>query len=391
MCDRQTLADDIAYIEAQGQGLQVQAANQKLLKKELESLLETCAITKHDLDALRDGQLDRPEDLDEIERSLVMLYKAMAKIDPSFIVTEAKKADIVGEEADGTSGLLADYGNMRIVQEKKEMYLQQGSLFIRRLVDFMTRQFDEARAELNRHVAGGSSSRLAKLAASAGHHGDTGRELLWKYHPLMLYAREVDPESWQRLIEIYQDKLHPMYKAEFRNRLNGWKTDKRRTSGEDADLLFTSQADKREDKEIRTFKAARQLTVKRSQNLARGIRNQLHDGGSKVSLDKTATDSGSLAYEIFGRALDEILPLVEMEQNFIISFFHATTLEPVDFPDCVQATKPQDRRCTDLRRQRAMEPDRELARRVTRATEVIFAFLGQELQNLMDWVLEDPL
>jgi hypothetical protein len=307
----------------------------------------------------------------------------MIKIDPSKSGNELKKSDIVNEEADSAAGLLSDYGNMRIVQEKKEMYLQQGSFFVKRLVDFMARQFDDACAEVTHAVSGAPSKRV-----DASHH-DAGRQLLWKYSPLMLYAKEVDLESWHRLIQVYQDRCHPMYKTEFRDCLGVWKNNKRKPTMEDAESLFTSQAEKREEKEM-SFSAARKLTVKRSQNLARGIRNQLQDGGSRPSLDKSV-DNRSYPYEIFDGAIADLLPLVEMEQNFIIDFFHATTLEHMDFPDCVQAAKPQNRRGTDLRRTRAMEPDRELARRVTRAMEVIFSFLEQELQNLMEWVLEDPL
>ena len=81
-----------------------------------------------------------------------------------------------------------------------------------------------------------------------------------------------------------------------------------------------------------------------------------------------------------------------MEQNFVIDFFHATTLETLDFPDAVASAKPRDRRYGDLRRHRLMEPDRDLARRVARAMEVIFGFMETELQQTVDWVLsQDPL
>ncbi|KAI9881770.1 MAG: hypothetical protein M1823_006519, partial [Watsoniomyces obsoletus] len=40
-----TLHEDIEYIEAQSQGLQVQTANQKLLQGELEGLLTTLSIS----------------------------------------------------------------------------------------------------------------------------------------------------------------------------------------------------------------------------------------------------------------------------------------------------------------------------------------------------------
>lgn len=135
---------------------------------------------------------------------------------------------------------------------------------------------------------------------------------------------------------------------------------------------------------------ARKITVKRSQTLARSLRGPLGDG-SKTNLDKIS-DGRNLPYEVFAGMMDDLVPLIEIEQNFIVDFFHATTLETADFPDLVAASKPRDRRGGDLKRHRLMEPDRELARRVTRAMEAIFSFLEQDLQNTIDWVLsQDPL
>jgi hypothetical protein len=163
----------------------------------------------------------------------------------------------------------------------------------------------------------------------------------------------------------------------------------RKPTGEEAELLFTSQVEKQQEGVATT---ARKLTVKRSQTLARALRSPLADGGSKSSVDKSGADSRSLPYVIFAGVLDDLLPLVEMEQNFIVDFFHATTLEVLDFPDAVAASRPINRRGGDLRRHRLMEPDRELARRVTRSMEVIFSFLEQEVQRLMEWVIgQDPL
>ena len=50
----QSLSDDIAYIEAQGQGLQVQTSNQKLLMTELQDLLDTVNIKPQQLDQFTD-------------------------------------------------------------------------------------------------------------------------------------------------------------------------------------------------------------------------------------------------------------------------------------------------------------------------------------------------
>ena len=346
--------------------------------KELESLLDTCAITANDLEALRVAPLESMSGIEEIEAALVTLFKAMVKIDPSMGNSEPKKDEDANSE---TAGLNSDFGNMRIVQEKKEMYMSESSTFMRRLVVFMASQFDLAFDKTRRAMDGA----LSKKADPRNH--DVGRDVLWQYSPLVLYSRDVDLDSWNRIIQVYQDKSYPIYKGEFREALEAWKKYARKPTGEEAELLFTAQQEKK-DEGIAT--TARKLTVKRSQTLARSLRSPLGDG-SKTSLDK-GVDSRSHPYEVFASVLDELLPLVQMEQNFIIDFFHATTLEQFDFADAVAASRPRERRGGDLKRNRLMEPDRELARRVTRAMEVTFSFLEQDLQNLVDWVLSmDPL
>ncbi|KAH7312188.1 exocyst complex component Sec3-domain-containing protein [Stachybotrys elegans] len=378
-----TLSEDITYIEAQGQGLQVQTANQKLLKKELESLLETCAITSQDLEALRMAPLENPRGLEDVEAALVTLFKAMIKIDPSLGGNEPTKNTATTLDSDQPSGLNSDYGQMRIVQEKKQMYLEESAYFMRRLREFMGRQIEEAFAETKRSLEGALSRKVDSS------HQDAGRSLLWKYSPLMLYARDADLENWNRILQVYQDKSQPVYKNQFQAVITVSRKNARKLTGEEAELLFSSQVEKQQEGVATT---ARKLTVKRSQTLARALRSPLADGSSKSNADKSGGDTRSMPFEIFAGVLDDLLPLVEMEQNFIIDFFHATTLEVADFPDVVAATRPNERRGGDLRRRRLMEPDRELARRVTRSMEAIFEFLEQDIQRLLEWVIgQDPL
>lgn len=362
--------------------MQVQAANQKLLKKELESLLETCAITANDLQALSLAPLDTVNGVEEVETTLVMLYKAMLKIDPQMGSGDNEKSGLAS--SDQAIDFNGDYVKMRIVQEKKQMYMRESAMFMQRLVEFMAREFSLAYEEVRKSLKGALQKKIDP------HNHDAGRDVLWKYDPLMLYARDVDLENWNRLIQEYQDASHPTYKMEFRDALDSWRRSSRKTVGEEA-LLFTTEQEKKEEGEGKGIAmAARKLTVKRSQTLAR-IRSPLGEGNKDAT--KSAIDlSRSLPYEVFASVLDDLLPLVEMEQNFIIDFFHATTLEQIDFPDAVVAVVPAARRGNDLKRHRLMEPDRDLARRVTRSMEVIFPFLEKDLANLVDWVLaQSPL
>ncbi|PHH68351.1 hypothetical protein CDD80_7584 [Ophiocordyceps camponoti-rufipedis] len=383
-----TLSEDISYIEAQGQGLQVQTANQKLLRRELESLLETCAITHRDLEALQIAPLDMTRGLEEVESALVTLFRAMVKMDPTLRGHEPAQATS-GAKADGDSdqvlGLNSDYGNMRIVQEKKQMYMEESHQFMQRLVDFMSKQFDDVFSKTERCLEGATT----KTGDASCY--DAGRDLLWRYSPLMLYARDVEMEQWETLLLVYQRKSHPLYMSQVQNMAAVLRRDARRPTGDEADLLFSSQADKNQEGGVAT--TARKLTVKRSQTLAKALRSPLEGRATPTGAgDKANREGGCLPYEVLSRALDDVLPLVEMEQNFIIDFFHATTLEQVDFPDAVAACSPSDRQGGDLRRHRLMEPDRERARRVTRMMEEIFGFLEGELQRLMEWVVsQDPL
>ncbi|KAI0540298.1 exocyst complex component Sec3-domain-containing protein [Xylaria digitata] len=375
-----TLSDDIAYIEAQGQGLQVQAANQKLLRNELESLLDMCAITADDLQPLKVAPLETTSGLEEIEAALVTLYKAMMKIDPSVTGSEPRKSEDTSMN-ELQASLNPDYGKMRIVQEKKEMYLSETQAFLNRLGGFMSRQFEKAIQETKSAIAGA----LSKKVDPRNH--DAGRNLLWQYHPLILYAREVNLDEWDRYLHIYQEKNNPLYRSQFKDILDAWKRNARKPASEESELLFTAQIEKQQEG---TMATARRVTVKRSQTLARTLGRPLGEG-NKANSEKVQ-DGRSHPYEIFAGIMDDLLPLVEIEQNFIVDFFHATTLETSDFPDLVAATRPRDRQGGDLRRHRLMEPDRELARRVTRAMEAIFLFLEQDLQNLILWVLaQDPL
>lgn len=327
--------------------------------------------------------MDNVNGVEDAEVTLVMLYKAMLKIDPQMGSGDDEKSGL--QSSDQAIDFNGDYVKMRIVQEKKQMYMRESAMFLQRLVEFMAREFRLAYEEVRRALQGA----LHKRVDPQNH--DVGRDILWKYDPLMLYARDVDLENWNRLIQEYQDAAHPTYKMEFRDALDAWKRNTRKTIGEEALLFSTEQEQKEEGEKKGLAMAARKLTVKRSQTLARIGRSPLGDGNKDAS--KSAVDlSRSLPYEVFASVLDDLLPLVEMEQNFIIDFFHATTLEQIDFPDAVAATPVASRRGNDLKRHRLMEPDRDLARRVTRSMEVIFPFLERDLANLVDWVLsQSPL
>ncbi|OCK76882.1 hypothetical protein K432DRAFT_334895 [Lepidopterella palustris CBS 459.81] len=381
-----SLNDDIAFIEAQSQGLQVQTANQKLLQTELQQLVDTISITPYQLEPLKRAPIGKPEGLEAIETSLLLLYKAMVTIDPALAQGSRSSAVDDPSKFTSTSGFNnSELASMRALQEKRDRYLNESALFLDRLKQFMDMTFGAAllntQDALARQKAGGSKA-STKLDVAAH---DLARNLLWQYSPLLLFAKEIDRASWDELIRMYQSRARPIYQDEIRDNVLAWKKIARKPTGDEQDLLFTTQ-----EKEAESLTgAARKLTVKRSQTLARGLRSASNEKESKI--DKS--QNGRLhAFETFAGVLDEVSPLIFTEQNFVTDFFHATSAENLDFYDAVNLTPPESRRGTNLFTRKQFEPDREMAKRVMELMEEMYSSWPTDLQNLVEWAVKaDPL
>lgn len=73
----QLMTDDIAHIESQNRGLQVQTSNQRALLSEIDKLMSTIHIPEGDLNALVQESLESQQGIEKLERSAVSLYKAL--------------------------------------------------------------------------------------------------------------------------------------------------------------------------------------------------------------------------------------------------------------------------------------------------------------------------
>ncbi|KAG9667989.1 hypothetical protein KCU99_g6034, partial [Aureobasidium melanogenum] len=375
-----TLNDDIAFIEAQSQGLQVQTANQKILHTELQKLVDTISISPRQLEPLRHGDFGNPEALMSVESSLLLLYKAMATIDPSVRSTNAMRP---------ATGLDAsDVGTMNALQEKRNAYMRESAEFCQRLMRYLDNTFASAlgaaKPVLMQHP-GGIGNAAMKLN---GPGFNLARANLWQFSPLLLFTKETNMPAWQSTLRMYHTKARPLYTDVFRDNTNNWKRGARTAGGEATELLFTSV--ERETSEGLTS-TARKLTVKRSQTLAKSFRSAGVGGDKPTTVDRA--QPGRMApFEVFNGVLEEQIPLISMEQNFIVDLFHATSLENIDFADAVVANVPEARMGTDLTSRRLMEPDRAMARRVSDVMEETFGFWKDELRTLMEWAnVGDPI
>lgn len=373
-----TLNEDISFIEAQSQGLQVQTANQKILQAELQNLVATISINPSQLSALQQGEFDG--DLEAIESELVILYHAMLTIDPTI-----KSSDSVdGQVQPKDNSERSELANMHALQERRDVYLNESDDFCQRLVNRLGFVFDNALnhaiPNLLKPVPGQKSApwNLHPAACNAA------RVTLWQYSPTILYTKEVNPRAWRRLLNTYTDIARPLYQTLLRTALDIHRKNVRGATGDEADVLFT--APERETYEGLGL-STRKLTMKRSQTLAKATRQA---SGEKAKLLQSGRQ---LPYEAFADMLTEWAPALAMEQNFIVELFHASSMENLDFVDAVQSAKPEQRRGpADLLLPRPAEPDRNVADHVQRAMQTIFEFWLPELLKLVEQsTANDPI
>jgi exocyst complex component 1 len=364
----QSLSDDIAYIEAQGQGLQVQTSNQKLLMSDLQDLLDIINRPQA-LDPIFNANVINIDGLEQTERAVLHMYKVLTLTDPNLKQNATSTSD--------QSAQSLELSKMRALQEKKTLYIEASDTFLKRFKNYMNIIYGQAMMEIQA-ASKKDVSKSIELTLSV-ESVNAGRLVLWKYSPLILYTKSLNRPLWRDIIKMYQSQIRTIYSNGIVASIQATKKLSRGSPGDEQDILFTSEA--QADSIAAT---ALKLTAKRSQHLARSWRTASGD----KTLRQPSGQTGSLyPCEGVDQALSEITPLILSEQMFLVDFFHATTTEVGDFADAVLSSVPENRRGpVDLQR-KPYEPDQEMTQFVTDTMADLFSFLPNELDSLIKWAL----
>lgn len=359
----------------------MQTANQKLLHTELTTLLDTISISASDLTVLKDASLSKSEGVRAVEVTLSQLYTAMLTIDPRMRQngTRLNISEQAGADRNSAAGFGgSELSSMRAVREKKDGYRREGKEFIQRLKHFMSTQFRETEAqiiEVLKQYKNNGKSRSPNRLDYGLREGPKGK--LWLYSPLMLFTREMELTELESILHVYENTTKKSYSDEFRDHIAAWKGITRKPISED-EVLFTTQ-----EKESESV-VGRKLTVKRTKTVH-------SNGATRTSTGEKPQDGKVTAYEAFAGCLDDMTRIILAEQNFVIDFFHLTSLETSDFLDAI-ATPLDIRKGRNLMEKKISDPDRKMAKKVMGAMEEIYTFWPSEVQNLVDWVVkQEPL
>jgi exocyst complex component 1 len=328
--------------------------------------LDTINVKPQQLDAIFTANVISIEGLESTERAVLSLYKALSLTDPSI------KQNVSPNEQPAQTMQLS---KMRALQDKRSGYLEASDTFLKRFKNYMNVICGQAMMEIQAS-AKTASSKTSEMDISVD-DVHVGREVLWKYSPLILYTKSLNRDAWLDIIKTYQTQMRVIYSNGITTKIQICKKLARGNPGDEQFILFTSdaQADS-------TYLNSRKITVKRSQTLARQLRN----ASGEKSIRQAASQNGSIfPCEAVEQTINEVTPLLLSEQMFLVDFFHATTTETMDFSDAVQLSLPENRHGPlDLHR-KPYEPDQEMTQLIADIMTDLFSFLPNELQSLISW------
>lgn len=192
-------AEDIAFIESQNRGLQVQTSNQRVLLHEVEALLSTIHVDQDALTKLAHvGLRDTGGDVAQTESTATSLYKSILQSRPDRHSSKAELESLAARLQQ--SQAVAEQFNARLVQELSDAFR------------------NAAQAQLS--DVGAIRQATSATATLPAH--DTLEQALGPYCGLSLYLKETTPALFAQLSQTYLASAAYVYRSELQHVLAAW-------------------------------------------------------------------------------------------------------------------------------------------------------------------------
>ncbi|KAM0792567.1 hypothetical protein ACM66B_005230 [Microbotryomycetes sp. NB124-2] len=324
------MTDDIAHIEGQNRGLQVQTSNQRVLLAEIDNLMSTIHIPEEDLVALSQESLESQQGVERLEKAVVSVYKAL---------------------------LSTRDRDMAAANEHVAEYRAKAAQFAKRTFEFLTIMFKFQIDQILNPKEGTRSK------ATLPTHSKL-EDFLGRYCGIMLFVKEMDKGFYQQICASYFKAMGDLYKQEISDLFTHMRGQIRKATDEDLEASFT----------VKESPTLRQQSMRRAGTLVRGP-------ADKES--KKEKESKLLGSDAFARALQQIVPHVIREQTFVSDFLNVNPPETsVTFADYMALE-------TFFRRgaMKGLIEQPSKLNDIKAAMEVIFSWLDNEIKEFIDQVL----
>lgn len=308
LMEMSNVSGDIEYVESQHNGLQVESANKKQLWNTLSELLNTVSLDELSLEELLNCPITE-RSLLKMEGQLKSLFKALKAIN--------------GEEDEEHYNL----GKMKALKQRRETYEKVTKVFIERLVNEMIGKF----------------ANISKDELSEDHLASFLNRLL-RFSSLILFCKDISPESYKYLIEKWTSNISDIYNK----------------------MCATVV------RRLESLKTSFEVSEKGSINEQPGLANLLSEW-KHVRGDRESEENSSFSRELVKNLRDIMETFgrwVIVYQNFINNFFHISL--KLDFGDFIQKFSDPESRMIPLLEVRSMHSDRTSATIETQLVSKIF-------------------
>ncbi|OBZ79929.1 Exocyst complex component 1 [Grifola frondosa] len=329
------VSDDIAYIQSQNRGLQVQTQNQRTLLTELEELLQTVQVDRSALLTLTQESLEKASSIQNLEAAATELYKALQ----------------AGRDRD-----------MAATMERLDEYKTYNGQFCKRMLDYLSIMFT-AQSKL---LLGDNNGvvKPAKGRPSIVPHKPI-EEYLGRYAGLMLYMKEMDESVYGKICAAYFSAASSLHATQIKALLGMYGLLVKKSTDEELDGFGGVTP---------TTNAAKVPRVRRAGTIVRSPLEGRRDRKDPGEGDMRASDA-------FGGVLEQIASTIYREEEFIADFLQINdvALTFADYMGLENYFRRQAARAAGL--------SQATSKLVRGAMDLIFGFLPIEVKAWLDAVM----
>ena len=211
----------------------------------------------------------------------------------------------------------------------------------------------------------------------------TAYSYFYRYAGFILFAKEVDLESYTDIQQLYLSPASRSYKEDFRTFVSQWKSSARKAISDDLELIFSNVKEPQS-----TVSAVRSASIKRAGTVAKTLasRSPINDGLSRAERDRERSEQeGKLPVgEVFSEIMSVVIPAFVKEQSFIMVFLHLSP-SGKSFEEFVRLGMDKTSWMRDLDKKRSPELDKNAAKEVMAAMEQLLSWLPDELSSMVEW------
>ncbi|KAJ9110665.1 hypothetical protein QFC19_001494 [Naganishia cerealis] len=324
-----SVSDDIAYIESQNRGLQVQTANQRALLSSIEQLMQIVQVNPDELRALTQESLETEKGISSLEQALSSLYKAL----------------LVGRGG----------GDMAATIERTQEYETHNRQFCSRLTEYLFIMF-KFQCEMALSAA---ASAVKNPNPTIPEHTQL-EDKLGKYCGLVLYMKEMDEERYQKLCANYFSAVADLHSKEVKGYLGA--------------LLGKLKRLNDDEKHDGSFSIALAAQTQKSGAIIRS--KTMMDNLRRNDTKKERRNEGDMK-------ASQTSTLVTKEEAFVGDFLH-TSDASITFADYMDMEFYFRRQASNQATQ--LSPATVKLRRS--AMDLIFGFLDGELESWIEGALQ---